>query len=244
MSSAFPSSPIGSSPRSTKNPYHSLNISSGKDRPVDEIVFADYSFWNRRLAEHYGITAERLASDGFSRVDGIRRHHRGGLAGIGRRADGHLRAVADQRRQARRLGVASRGRHAGSAAAGGRRVRSRPTTYPPIELTLRRRLEVHRSSATCNNCHSRIDPLGFALEHYDPIGRWRDAYRDGQKIEASGTLNDGTTVSGPDGLRDYLRREKTQFHRTISVKLLGYALGRSELASDRPLIDVMVKRCR
>jgi hypothetical protein len=86
-----------------------------------------------------------------------------------------------------------------------------------------------------------MDPLGFALEQFDPIGRWRDTYRDGQTIDPSGTLNDGTTVSGPDGLRGYLRREKSLFHRTLTVKLLGYALGRSELASDRPLIDNMIQ---
>jgi hypothetical protein len=86
-----------------------------------------------------------------------------------------------------------------------------------------------------------MDPLGFALEQFDPIGRWRETYRDGQAIDPSGTLNDGTAVSGPSGLRDYLRREKTQFHRTLAVKLLGYALGRSELASDRPLIGQMIK---
>ena len=218
------------------------------DRPVDEIVFADYSFWNRRLAEHYGITAKNLADENFARVDGIAKHHRGGLLGLG--------AV---------LAVTSAPLRTSAVKRGDwvlRRLVGTPVPPPPADvgsipaddvsadhLTLLRRLELHRSQATCNTCHSRIDPLGFALEHYDPIGRWRETYRDGQTIEASGTLNDGTTVSGPDGLRDYLRREKTQFHRTISVKLLGYALGRSELASDRPLIDTMVRdaeeeRCR
>ena len=106
-------------------------------------------------------------------------------------------------------------------------------------LTVRQRLEAHRKNASCVNCHARIDPLGFALEPFDPLGRWRDAYGDGQPIDPSGTLRDGTTVSGPDGLRDYLRREEAQFHRTVSVKLLGYALGRAEMVSDRPLIEQM-----
>ena len=210
------------------------------DRPVDEILFADYAFWNRRLAEHYGMKSSNLSNETFARVDGITQHHRGGLLGLG--------AV---------LAVTSAPLRTSAVKRGDwvlRRVVGTPVPPPPADvgsipaddvsadqLTLRRRLEVHRSNASCNNCHSRIDPLGFALEHYDPIGRWRDTYRDGQKIEASGTLNDGTTVSGLDGLRDYLRREKTQFHRTLSVKLLGYVLGRSEMASDRPLIDAMVK---
>jgi Protein of unknown function (DUF1592)/Protein of unknown function (DUF1588)/Protein of unknown function (DUF1585)/Protein of unknown function (DUF1587)/Protein of unknown function (DUF1595) len=210
------------------------------DRPVDEIVFADYSFWNRPLAEHYGITAKNLSNGSFTRVDGIARHHRGGLLGLG--------AVLTVTSAPLRTSAVKRGDWVL------RRVVGTPVPPPPADvgsipaddvsadkLTLQRRLEAHRSSATCNSCHSRIDPLGFALEQYDPIGRWRDTYRDGQKIETSGTLSDGTRVSGPDGLRDYLRREKAKFHRTISVKLLAYALGRSELASDRPLIDVMVK---
>ena len=74
-------------------------------------------------------------------------------------------------------------------------------------LTVRQRLEAHRTNKSCINCHARIDPLGFALEPFDPLGRWRDSYRDGGRIDPSGTLLDGTTVSGPDGLRDYLRRE-------------------------------------
>jgi Protein of unknown function (DUF1592)/Protein of unknown function (DUF1588)/Protein of unknown function (DUF1585)/Protein of unknown function (DUF1595) len=210
------------------------------DRPVDEIVFADYAFWNRHLAEHYGIKVENLSNETFARVDGIAKHHRGGLLGLG--------AVLTVTSAPLRTSAVKRGDWVL------RRVVGTPVPPPPADvgsipaddlsadkLTIRRRLEVHRSNATCNNCHSRIDPLGFALEHFDPIGRWRDTYRDGQKIEASGTLADGTTVSGPAGLRDYLRREKTKFHRTLSVKLLGYVLGRSELASDGPLIDVMAK---
>jgi hypothetical protein len=106
-------------------------------------------------------------------------------------------------------------------------------------LTLRQRLEAHRKNTSCANCHARIDPLGFALEPFDPVGRWRDAYGDGRPIDASGALRDGTNASGPEGLRDYLRREEAMFHRTVSVKLLGYALGRAEIASDRPLIERM-----
>ncbi|HIL68433.1 MAG TPA: DUF1585 domain-containing protein, partial [Verrucomicrobia bacterium] len=106
-------------------------------------------------------------------------------------------------------------------------------------LTVRERLEAHRSDATCVNCHSRMDPLGFALEHFDPIGRWRDTYRDGQAIDAAGVLNSGREISGLDGLRDYLKEEQALFHRNFCVKLLGYALGRGGLVSDRRLLDQM-----
>jgi hypothetical protein len=211
-----------------------------ENRPVDEILFADHSYWNRQLAEHYGVAAGPLSGDGFARVEGLRQHHRGGLLGLG--------AVMAVTSAPLRTSAVKRGDWVL------RRVVGTPVPPPPADvgsiladdvstdgLTVRRRLEAHRSKASCVNCHSRIDPLGFALEQFDPIGRWRDTYRDGQAIDPSGTLNDGTTVSGLEGLLDYLRREKAHVHRTLCSKLLGYALGRSELASDRPLIDDMIR---
>jgi hypothetical protein len=90
------------------------------------------------------------------------------------------------------------------------------------------------------NCHSRIDPLGFALEQYDSLGRWREAYRDGRSIDNSDTLSDGTTVSGPNGLRSYLKSQEPQFQRTFCAKLAGYALGRSESLADAQLVDEML----
>jgi hypothetical protein len=109
-------------------------------------------------------------------------------------------------------------------------------------LTVRQRLESHRRNATCANCHSRIDALGFALEHYDSLGRWRDEYRDGKPIEDSGTLTDGAVVSGPEGLRQYLTSQQSQFHRTLCTKLLGYCLGRGEQICDQALLDEMVEQ--
>ncbi|WP_161602514.1 DUF1592 domain-containing protein [Tautonia marina] len=209
-----------------------------EDRPVDEILFADYSFLDRRLAEHYGVEVGSRSDDTFSRVDHLDRQHRGGLFGLG--------AVLTATSAPLRTSAVKRGDWVL------RRVVGTPVPPPPADvgsipaddvrgdgLTVRQRLEAHRSDASCINCHARIDPLGFALEQFDPLGRWRDSYRDGQPIDPSGTLADGTFVSGPDGLRAYLRRERSQFHRNFSTKLLGYALGRAELASDRPLIERM-----
>ena len=107
-------------------------------------------------------------------------------------------------------------------------------------LTVRARLEAHRSDASCMNCHSRIDPLGFALEQYDTLGRWRETYRDGQAIETSGTLHDGSVLSGTDGLREYLQKHEHLFQRTLCTKLVGYALGRRESISDVQLIEQMM----
>jgi hypothetical protein len=210
-----------------------------EDRPVDDILFADYSFLDRRLAEHYGIPAVSLEDDAVSRVDQLDRHHRGGLFGMG--------AVLAATSAPLRTSAVKRGDWVL------RRIVGTPVPPPPADagsipaeevladgLTVRQRLEAHRSDVSCVNCHARIDPLGFALEPFDPLGRWRELYADGKPIDASGTLGDGTTISGPDGLREYLRRERSQFHRTIGAKLLGYALGRAELASDRPILGDMV----
>lgn len=90
------------------------------------------------------------------------------------------------------------------------------------------------------NCHSRMDPLGFAMENFDPVGRWRTKYRDGRPIDAGGTLNDGTQISGFKGLQAYLREQLPSFYQTTCSKLVGYALGRSELLTDRLLMEQMV----
>ena len=111
-------------------------------------------------------------------------------------------------------------------------------------LTVRQRLEAHRQQSSCRNCHARIDPFGFALENYDTIGRWRDGYRDGQSIETSGTLRDGTRIEGTAGLQTYLRDNIEQFHRTLATKLVGYALGRGESIADALLIDRMIEAAR
>jgi hypothetical protein len=107
-------------------------------------------------------------------------------------------------------------------------------------MTVRQRLEAHQRNPTCANCHRRIDPLGFPLEHYDAIGRWRTEYPDGQPIDDSATLADETHIAGMDGLLDYLAAQEQQVLRTLAFKLAGFALGRTVLASDRPLMDRLV----
>jgi len=214
-----------------------------EDRAAAEILFADYTFLNQALAEHYGLDGSNLPQQGSVYVADVAKHQRGGLLG--------LAAVLTTTSAPLRTSAVKRGDWVA------RRVLGTPVPPPPADagsiaaddvladgLTVRRRLEAHRTDATCVNCHSRIDPLGFALEHYDPIGRWREQYRDGQAIDASGTLHDGTEIVGLDGLRQYLRREQPQFERTLCGKLLGYALGRAEMASDRPLLEQMLSDLR
>jgi hypothetical protein len=209
-----------------------------QDRPVREILFADYSFLNRELAEHYGVQTKVELSESLVLVARVKKFHRGGLLRLG--------AVLTATSAPLRTSPVKRGDWIL------RRVLGTPVPPPPADagsipaddvladgLTLRQRLVAHRSDASCVNCHARFDPLGFALEHFDSVGRWRDKYRDGKAIDATSTLNDGTKISGPDGLRRHLQVREADFHRTLCTKLLGYALGRSELLTDRPLIEQM-----
>jgi hypothetical protein len=134
-----------------------------------------------------------------------------------------------------------------------RRILGTPTPPPPANagsipaddktfagLTLREKLVQHKRNATCANCHLRIDPLGFPLEAYDAIGRTRAAYADGKAIDDTGEFADKTTIVGADGLLRYLQGKDALVMKTLSKKMLGYALGRTVLASDRPLLDDMM----
>lgn len=210
------------------------------NRPVDEVLFADYTFVNRELANHYGIQTWDETTSGFAQIEPVTPSHRGGLFGLG--------AVLTATSAPLRTSPVKRGDWIL------RRVLGTPVPPPPPDagsipaddvradgLTVRKRLEAHRRDASCRNCHSRIDPLGFSLENYDAIGRWREHYRDGQAIDASGELNDGTQIDGPLGLRDYLRKNKQLFQRTLCTKLLGYALGRSASVADEKLIGRMME---
>ncbi len=212
------------------------------DRPVQEILFADYAFLNDELAKHYEIENASLSS-ASSRIENMAASHRGGLMGLGavlavtsaplrtspvKRGDWILRRVLD-------TPVPPPPANAGSIAA---------DDSPADGKTVRQRLEAHRSDAACVNCHSRIDPLGFALEHYDLLGRWRETYRNGDTIDDAITFGSGPPIAGPEGLRVYLRDHQDQFYRTLITKLLAYSLGRGELASDRALVEKMTAKVR
>ena len=109
--------------------------------------------------------------------------------------------------------------------------------------TLRDRLLVHRQDAACARCHDRIDPIGFGLENYDPLGRWRTE-DGGQPIDAKGVLPDGTAFDGPEQLKAILLSRKDQFVRHLTSKVLGYALGRSLTLPDSWVVEEIVARVR
>src|SRR5690242_4510136 len=211
-----------------------------KDRPVRDMLFADYTFLNRDLAKFYGVRREIKATEQSELVAGASAFHRGGLLRLG--------AVLTATSAPLRTSPVKRGDWVL------RRVLGTAVPPPPADagsipaddklfggLSVKARLEQHKRNASCANCHLRIDPLGFALEHYDSTGRWRDQYADGKPIEDSAVLSDQTQINGVDGLLNYLKVNQEQVRRTLARKLVGYALGRTILASDQQLIGHMVK---
>ena len=110
-------------------------------------------------------------------------------------------------------------------------------------MTMRQRMEEHRASPQCSVCHRLMDPLGFALENFDGIGRWRDsaAEEGAGQIDSSGVLPDGTQFGGPAGLRDILVNKRGMFVETFTERLLTYALGRGVEQYDAPIIRRIVR---
>jgi hypothetical protein len=211
-----------------------------KERPVREILFADYTFLNKDLARFYGVKKEIKSTERPDLVEGAGAFHRGGLLRLG--------ATLTATSAPLRTSPVKRGDWIL------RRILGAPTPPPPADagslpaddklfggLSLKAKLEQHKRNASCANCHTRIDPLGFSLERYDPTGRWRERYPDGNPIEDAATLADKVEIKGVDGLLEYLRSKEAQVRKTLSQKLVGYALGRTVLASDQSLIERMAQ---
>jgi hypothetical protein len=107
--------------------------------------------------------------------------------------------------------------------------------------SVRGRMEEHRKNPVCSSCHSRMDPLGFALENFDAIGRWRDAEEDRSPIDASGAFLDGTAFDGPAALHQILVSHRDEFVMTVAGKMLTYALGRGLDYRDQPALRRVVR---
>jgi hypothetical protein len=192
-----------------------------EDRSLLDLLNADYTFLNQRLAEHYGVP--NVYGSQFSPGDRDRPES-ARPARPGQHPDRYVLPESHLRRAAREVGVGESAGHAAPAPA---------PNVPDLKaapngkvLSMRQQMEAHRSNPICASCHSRMDPIGFALENYDGVGRWRDADAGGT-IDATGTLPDGTQFQGPAGLRQLLlTKYKDDFVRTAIEKLLTYALGR------------------
>src|SRR5437764_302004 len=208
------------------------------DRPVSELLDANYTFANEKLARHYGIPG--VYGSRFRRVTLPNLNQRGGLL-----AQGALLATTSY---PDRTSPVLRGKFLLNNIFG------LPVPPPPPGVdtnlenkpgapvkTMREKLAQHRQNPTCSSCHSVIDPLGFALENFDVIGGWRTVDESGKPVDASGTTSSGAKVAGLSGLRALLLDEPEQFPRTVTEKLLAYALGRRLEDYDRPAVRKIVR---
>ena len=206
------------------------------DRPVTELLTADYTFLNERLATHYGIPD--VYGNHFRRVE-LEDSTRGGLLGQA--------SVLSLTSYPTRTSVVLRGRWLLANILGA------PPPAPPPDVpalepadahgrprSLRERMERHRTNVVCASCHQQMDPLGFALEHFDGLGKWRTE-ADGLLIDASAELPSGASFEGLPGLRHLLLERDEDFVRAFTGKLLGYALGRGLDHYDQPAIRRIVR---
>jgi uncharacterized protein DUF1592/uncharacterized protein DUF1588/uncharacterized protein DUF1587/uncharacterized protein DUF1585/uncharacterized protein DUF1595 len=207
-----------------------------EDRSILDILDANFSFLNERLARHYGIAG--VTGEEFRRVE---------LAGAQRGGVLTQASVLTVTSYATRTSPVLRGKFLLETflnAAPPPPPAGAPPLEPQITATpasMRQRMEEHRRNSACAACHSMMDPLGFALENYDAIGRWRES--DGETpIDASAQLPDKRTFSGPQGLRAILKSQPAAFRSTLAGKLLTYALGRGLEATDTSSIAAIRER--
>ena len=206
------------------------------DRSILEFLQADYTFLNDELAVHYGIPD--VDGPEFRRVAGVGRFGRGGIMTMG--------SVLTKQAGALRTSPVLRGTWVVETLLG-RRIPNPPDDVAQLDedevnkdgLTMRQQLERHRADAACATCHAKIDPYGFALEAYDPIGRLRERDRNGNPIDARAEPLDADAFEGLTGLQAYLLKHQDEFTKQFCRKLVGYALGRSVELSDEPLLAEM-----
>ena len=207
------------------------------DRAVPELLTADYTFLNERLARHYGVPG--VTGSRFRRVM-LTGSQRSGLLGHG--------SVLTITSYPNRTSPVLRGKWLLENILG------TPPPPPPPDVpalsdkgaegqrqSVRERLEAHRSNPACATCHAQMDPLGFALEHFDAIGAARARDEGNTPVDASGSLPDGQTFEGLDGLRTVLTGRQDQFVGTVAERLMAYALGRGVEYYDRPTLRRIVR---
>jgi mono/diheme cytochrome c family protein len=208
------------------------------DRSLIDLIDADYTFVDERLARHYGIP--NIQGSHFRRVPLAMDSPRRGLLG-----QGSMLTVTSI---ATRTSPVSRGKWVLENLLG----TPAPVPPPGVETnlggaeaaktsSLRQRLEAHRASPVCASCHKIMDPMGFALENFDLIGEWRE-YDGPTRIDSTGQLADGTPVNGPADLRRAVLNRPEAFMTTATEKLYTYALGRPVHSSDMPTVRGIVRR--
>jgi hypothetical protein len=208
-----------------------------EDRSVLDLLDSNYTFLNQRLAEHYGIP--NIYGSQFRRVI-LTDPNRGGLLGQG--------SILTVTSYPNRTSVVQRGKWILENLLGTPPPPPppgipalQPKTHDGKLLTIREQMEQHRTDPVCASCHTRMDPLGFALENYDGVGKWR--VKDvGVVIDASAKLPDGTQFTGPAGLKQaLLNGHRDEYLQTVTEKLLMYALGRGLEYYDKPAVRAIVR---
>lgn len=202
-----------------------------EDRSLLELLDSDYTYVNEALARLYGL--EGVEGEGMRRVT-LNDANRGGVAGMA--------AILTATSHPLRTSPVLRGKWVLNQLLGDR-VPPPPPNVPELPeddrdldgLTFRETLEVHREDPACASCHARMDPIGFGLENFGPIGRWRTK-QGGVPIDAKGVLPSGEAFDGPIELKGILMQRKDQFARNLSRKMLGYALGRSLTRHDNCVV--------
>jgi len=203
------------------------------DQPVTDALFSDTTFLNERLAKHYGI--DGVSGPAMRKVN-LDTNQRGGILGMG--------AFLTKNSKPLRTSPVHRGIWVYEHVLG------RPVPEPPPNVpllsdeevdeegqTIAEQLEQHRSDPACFGCHDRFDPLGIALENFDPIGRWRTEVVEGAPVDANGVFGDGSAVNGIEGLRGYFEENRQTFRENFARKLIAYTLGREFLLTDKPLLE-------
>jgi hypothetical protein len=210
-----------------------------EDRSVLDLLKANYTFLNERLAKHYGIP--NVYGSRFRRVALDKNSERGGLL-----RQGSILTVTSY---ATRTSPVIRGKWVLENIVGA----PPPPPLPDVPalkdntvsatLSVRQRLAEHRANAACASCHNLMDPIGFSLESFDAIGRWRTV-EEGQPIDATGGLPDGSKFTGVSGLEEGLRNRPELFVGTLTEKLLTFALGRGIESSDAPAVRKIVREAQ
>lgn len=207
-----------------------------EDRSTLDLLAADYTYVNERLAQHYGIPNVRGSH--FRRV-ALNDSRRGGLLGHG--------SILTVTSYANRTSPVNRGKWVLENILGNPPPPP-PPDVPELEtaeggeaLSMREAMAQHRANPVCASCHRVMDPLGLSLENFDAIGRWRDKSDTKQAIDSSGELPDGTAFNGPSGLKDALLAHPDRFVTTVAEKIMIYALGRGVEYYDAPAVRAVVR---
>src|SRR6185436_15152845 len=208
-----------------------------ENRSTLDLLAADYTFVNERLARHYGIKG--VYGTRFRRVP-VTDEKRRGLLGQGSFLA--LTSVAN------RTSPIIRGKYVISNFLNTPPLPP-PPNVPQLEAsapkdrpsTVREQLELHRANPVCASCHRNIDPIGFALENFNAVGQWQDKTKDGLSIDSAGVLVDGTPVNGPVALRKALLARPEVFVGTVTEKMLTYALGRGLDPIDMPVVRSVIR---